>query len=429
MAVRARTGPGRRLAAFPLVLVLLGLATPLQGASAVSPGWTRQFGTTNVDEAVAVTVDRAGNTYVAGWTQGVLPSQTSSGMLDAFVRKYDPSGTEVWTRQFGSSDRDYLRGVVTDAAGHIYLAGETEGTLPGQVSAGGRDAFLRKYDPTGTEIWTRQFGGGGGDGGAGVALDAAGNAYIVGTTRGTMPGQTTGGDYDAFLRRYDPSGTEIWTRQFGGLEGEGARGIAVGPGGKLLIVGSTQGAFPEQSSSGGFDAFITEYDLEGNAVWMRQFGSKANDYGVAVAAGDRGEITVVGSTDGALLPASTGGATDAFVRRYDSAGTHMWTDQFGGPYIDAAMSVAMDAMGRAFVAGAIERSGMGQQGRGQEAFIHCYDPFGRQQWATEFGTDSTDMALGVTVAGHMIHLVGSTLGSLQGQTSTGSRDAFVLTLG
>ncbi|MGH9283034.1 MAG: SBBP repeat-containing protein, partial [Acidimicrobiales bacterium] len=52
--------------------MLLGLATPLQGASAVSPGWTRQFGTTNVDEAVAVTVDRAGNTYVAGWTQGVL---------------------------------------------------------------------------------------------------------------------------------------------------------------------------------------------------------------------------------------------------------------------------------------------------------------------------------------------------------------------
>jgi hypothetical protein len=253
-----------------------------------------------------------------------------------------------------------------------------------------------------------------------------------------MPGQTTGGDYDAFLRRYDPAGNEIWTRQFGGLEGEGARSIAVGPAGKLLIVGSTQGAFPEQSTSGGFDAFVAEYDLDGNAVWLRQFGSTANDFAVHVATDDRGEITVVGSTDGALVAGSTdgalvagstGGATDAFVRRYDSSGTHLWTDQFGGPYIDAAMSVAMDPMGRAFVAGAIERSGIGQQGRGQEAFIHCYDSFGRQQWATEFGTDSTDMALGVAVVGPTIHLVGSTLGSLQGQTSTGSRDAFVLTLG
>ena len=427
MAARARSGPGRRLAA--CTVALLALAAPLEGASAVSPGWTRQFGTTNVDEAVAVTVDRAGNTYVAGWTQGVLPSQTSSGMLDAFVRKYDAAGTEVWTRQFGSSDRDYLRGVVADSAGDVYLAGETEGTLPGQVSAGGRDAFLRKYDPSGNELWTRQFGGGGGDGGAGVALDAADNSYIVGTTRGAMPGQTTGGDYDAFIRRYDPAGNEVWTRQFGGAEGEGARSIAVGPGGKLLIVGSTQGAFPEQSHTGGFDAFITQYDVDGNPVWLRQFGTNANDYGVAVAADDHGEITMVGSTDGVLLAGSAGGVTDAFVRRYDAAGSHRWTNQFGGPYIDAAMTVAMDSLGHAFVGGAIERSGIGQQGRGQEAFIHCYDSFGREQWTREFGTDATDMALGVAVSGRTIHLVGSTLGSLQGQTSTGGRDAFVLTLG
>jgi beta-propeller repeat-containing protein len=426
VAVRARSGLGRWLA---FTSVLVGLVVPLPGASAVSFGWTRQFGTTNVDEAVAVTVDPSGSTYVAGWTQGVLPSQTSSGMLDAFVRKYDPAGNEQWTRQFGSSDRDYLRGVATDAAGDVYLAGETEGTIPGQVSAGGRDAFVRKYDPAGNEIWTRQFGGGGGDGGAGVAIDAAGDVYVVGTTRGTLPGQTTGGDYDAFVRRYDPAGNEVWTRQFGGVEGEGARAVAIGPGGKLLIVGSTQGAFPEQSSTGGFDAFVTAYDLDGNALWLRQFGSNFNDFGVSVTSDDQGDITVVGSTDGVLVPTPAGGTTDAFVRRYDSAGTHRWTQQFGGPWIDAAMSVAVDAMGRAFVAGSIERSGAGQQGRGQEAFIHAYDTFGRQRWAAEFGTESTDMALGVAVAGSVIHLVGSTLGSLPGQTTAGSRDAFVLTLG
>jgi hypothetical protein len=412
-----------------LGVVLLGLVIPAPGASAVTPGWTRQFGTTNVDEALAVTLDRSGNTYVVGWTQGVLPGQTSSGTLDAFVRKYDPAGTELWTRQFGSSDRDYLRGVVTDAGGDIYLAGETEGTLPGQVSAGGRDAFLRKYDPAGTELWTRQFGGGGGDGGAGVALDPAGNAYIVGTTRGAMPGQVTGGDYDAFVRRYDPAGNEVWTRQFGGNEGEGARSVATGPDGKVLIVGSTQGAFPEQSNAGGFDAFITQYDVDGNALWMHQFGSDVNDYGVAVATDDSGQIMVVGSTDGALLTKSTGGGTDAFMSRYDSAGTPMWTEQFGGVYSDGALAVAMDPAGRVFVAGTTEQSAPGQPGRGQDAFISCYDSIGRQQWVSEFGTDSVDMALGVALHGHAIHVVGSTLGSLPGQTSTGSRDAFALTVG
>jgi hypothetical protein len=410
-------------------MAVIGLVVPTPSESAVTTGWTRQFGTTNVDEAVAVTMDRSGNQYVAGWTQGVLPGQTSAGSLDAFVRKYDPAGTEVWTRQFGSSDRDYLRGVVSDSAGNIYLAGETEGTLPGQASAGGRDAFLSKYDAAGTELWTRQFGGGGGDGAAGVALDATEQVYIVGTTRGTMPGQTTGGDYDAFARKYDPSGTEVWTRQFGGIEGEGARGVAVGPEGRLLIVGTTQGSFPTQSNAGGFDAFVTSYDIEGNAVWMRQFGTRFNDYGVSVATDGRGEVTVVGSTDGALPTKTSGGGTDGFLRRYDATGTPLWTEQFGGVHTDAAMSVAMDPAGRIFVAGSTERSGPGRPGRGLEAFVSCYDSFGQQQWVSEFGTEATDLALGVASDGRVIHLVGSTLGSLPGQTSTGSRDAFTLTLG
>ena len=411
-----------------LAVGVVGLVGPAPPVSAVTPGWTRQFGTTNVDEAVAITMDRAGNQYVAGWTQGVLPEQTSAGSLDAFVRKYDSAGTELWTRQFGSSDRDYLRGVVSDSAGNIYLAGETEGTLPGQVSSGGRDAFLRKYDGAGSELWTRQFGGAGGDGAAGVALDATEQVYIVGTTRGTMPGQTTGGDYDAFARKYDPAGTEVWTRQFGGIEGEGARGVALGPEGRLLIVGTTQGSFPTQSNAGGFDAFVTSYDIQGNALWMRQFGTPFNDYGVAVATDDKGEVVVVGSTDGTLPTKTSSGGTDSFVRRYDSTGTPMWTEQFGGVFTDAAMSVALDPAGRIFVAGSTEKSGPGRPGRGQEAFVSCYDAFGHQQWVSEFGTEATDLALGVAFDGRVIHVVGSTLGSLPGQTSAGSRDAFTLTL-
>ena len=412
-----------------LATALVGLLAPPLPVSAVTAGWTRQFGTTNVDEAVAVTMDRAGNQLVTGWTQGVLPGQTSSGSLDAFIRKYNPAGKELWTRQFGSSDRDYVRGVVTDRAGNVYLAGETEGTLTGQTSSGGRDAFLRKYDPAGTELWTRQFGGAGGDGGAGVALDAAEQVYIVGTTRGTLPGQTTGGDYDAFIRRYDPAGNDVWTRQFGGIEGEGARGIAVGPGGLLAIVGTTQGAFPTQSNAGGFDAFLTQYDLDGNALWMRQFGTGLNDYGVAVATDGKGEIVIVGSTDGALPAQTSAGGTDVFLRRFSSTGTTMWTEQFGDVYTDAAMSVAMDGAGRIVIAGSFERSGPGRKGRGLEAFVRGYDTLGREQWTSEFGTDSTDLALGVAFDGRVIHVVGSTFGSLPGQTSAGSRDAFALTLG
>ena len=67
--------------------------------------WTRQFGTSALDVAVDVFVGSSG-VYVAGVTTGALPGQSASGFSDAFVRKYDTSGTEVWTRQFGTSAFD-----------------------------------------------------------------------------------------------------------------------------------------------------------------------------------------------------------------------------------------------------------------------------------------------------------------------------------
>ncbi|MCH8979561.1 MAG: SBBP repeat-containing protein, partial [Armatimonadetes bacterium] len=79
----------------------------------------------------------------AGGTSGTLPGQTSAGNFDAFVRKYDADGNEVWTRQFGGSGSDRASGISVDASG-VYVAGSTTGTLPGQTSAGSADAFVVK---------------------------------------------------------------------------------------------------------------------------------------------------------------------------------------------------------------------------------------------------------------------------------------------
>src|SRR5688572_6704340 len=97
----------RRPRPWVALLVTLGVAGPLAApASAASVIWTAQFGTREADEADAVAVDPAGNLYVAGQTFGALPGHTSEGMIDAFLRRYDAHGVEIWTRQFGSSERD-----------------------------------------------------------------------------------------------------------------------------------------------------------------------------------------------------------------------------------------------------------------------------------------------------------------------------------
>jgi hypothetical protein len=85
----------------------------------------------------------SGSLYVAGYTLGTLPGQTSAGGEDAFARKYDSAGSEQWTRQFGTSSYDCAQSVT----GSAHMAGLTGGTFAGQTSAGGMDAFVARLNP------------------------------------------------------------------------------------------------------------------------------------------------------------------------------------------------------------------------------------------------------------------------------------------
>src|SRR5262249_54190957 len=211
--------------------------------------WTRQFGSGFADEATAVAVDGSA-VYVAGFALGALPGQTSAGGDDAFVRKYDTAGNELWTRQFGTPGSDQVTGVAADAAG-VYLSGFASGTLPGQTGAGGQDAFVRHYDADGNVLWTSQFGTASMDSATGIVVDASG-VYVSGFTGGTLTGQTSAGDDDAFLRKYDASGTALWTRQFGSGGADQATGVAIGATG-VYVAGFTGDALPGKTCAGSQD--------------------------------------------------------------------------------------------------------------------------------------------------------------------------------
>lgn len=115
--MNSRRGQERHtMVRFLLIFLLLGWLTATVSAQEIL--WTRQFGSTKTESANAVAVDSAGNVYAAGWTQGALSGQTSAGDEDAFVRKYDGEGNELWTRQFGSAKNEVANGVTVDSAGN-----------------------------------------------------------------------------------------------------------------------------------------------------------------------------------------------------------------------------------------------------------------------------------------------------------------------
>src|SRR5262249_48172498 len=215
-----------------------------------NPLWTRQFGTSSTDIAWGVSADSSA-IYVAGETCETLPGQVSSGGCGAFVRKYDASGAEQWTRPVGSSDFDFAYAVKTDGTG-IYVAGLTGGALPGQTSSGNQDAFVRKYDSSGNAVWTRQFGSFEPASDAAFAVDSDGNAYVAGVIPGALPGKTSAGFSDAFVRKYDPNGNELWTSQFGTNSFDEVHGILVDSSG-IYVAGYTCGTFAGETAQGGCD--------------------------------------------------------------------------------------------------------------------------------------------------------------------------------
>jgi hypothetical protein len=265
-------------------LFILAFATLLALASAVWGGeieLTRQFGGVEPASDTVKAVDADGNVYVAGCTSGTFPGQTSAGHRDVFVRKYDSSGDELWTRQFGSASIDEASGISADATG-VYAAGFTFGTLPGQTSAGAADVFVRKYDHSGAELWTRQFGTTSTDCAYGISANATG-LFVAGCTDGTLPGQTIAGSADVFVRKYAHSGAELWTRQFGSASIEEARGISVDATG-VYVVGETSGTLPGQTIAGSADVFVRKYAHSGAELWTRQFGSIDFERSYAISA-------------------------------------------------------------------------------------------------------------------------------------------------
>ena len=367
----------RRSRAFLILLglVLAGilLALSVGGASAEDDGWTRQFGTEGRDAATGVAVAGDGSLYVLGWTTLVLPDQTSMGGLrDSFVRKYSQNGNELWIRQFGSEEDDTPEGIALDDQGNLYVVGRVYAHLPDQSNEGLNDAFLRKYDSDGTEIWTRQFGTEERDSARSVVVDGGGSVYVVGETKGAFPGFTHKEAYRAaFVRKYDGDGNELWTRQFSTGGRDTATDVVAGSGEGVCIVGETNGAFPGQDNLGGEDAFVRKYNSEGNELWTRQFGTSEADEANDVALDGSANVYVVGETDEAL-PDQTyvGGFGDAFVRKYDGDGAELWTRQFGTEQIDLVDGVDIDDEGNLYLVGLTEGVLPGQISLGgRDAFV------------------------------------------------------------
>ena len=257
--------------------------------------------------------------------------------------------------------------------------------------------------------------------------DATG-IYVVGTTSGAFPGSARGGRADdVFLRKYDPAGNELWTVQFGSSADDFGYANTVDATG-MTVVGFTNGSLAG-NARGGYDAFVSRFDLDGTELWTKQFGTRGNDFGYGIDS-DPTAVYVSGETDGRLKSQTPRGESDAFVRKFSTIDGHVeWTSQFGTPKGDQSLAVAVDA-GTAYVVGITDGAFNGQASAGKsDAFVRAFDPDGMSTWTLQFGTKHRDDADWAIVDGGTLAIVGLTAGEFPGEATSGGVDGFLARIG
>jgi len=209
--------------------------------------------------------------YVVGTpsTSTFFVSATESGT--PIVYTDGGTGTHSWqiaialgsTGNYQLATHDFANGVVTDSSGNVYVTGGTKGGLDGNTSAGNTDLFVLKYNSSGTKQWTKQLGSWQNDLANGVATDSSGNFYVTGFTYKYLDGNTSAGKADLFVVKYNSSGTKQWTKQLGTSSRDSARGVATDSSGNVYVSGDTYGGLDGNTSAGGADLFVVKYNSSG----------------------------------------------------------------------------------------------------------------------------------------------------------------------
>ncbi|MGI8686647.1 MAG: SBBP repeat-containing protein, partial [Acidimicrobiales bacterium] len=342
-------------------------------AAGSSLTYSTYLGGASADTGRGVALDGSGRAHVTGSTASTgFPTrnafQAAKGAgtsADAFFARLDASAAGdaslLYSTYLGGGSDDAGTAVAVDGAGRAYLTGETRSVnfpvvaaLKGAISGACpttndparrcREAFVAKLDPAvsgaPSALWSTYLGGTTstyhleiGEGGAGIAVDGAGSAYVTGDTasddfpvvNAVQPDRT--GDFDAFVTKLSSDGSAIvFSTYLGGYGQDIGRAIAVDPTGSAHLTGNASPGFPRVAPVGavasGTDAFVARLTPAGSALeHSTHLGGDIGDFGRAIAVDASGTAFVGGSSTSSNFPTRNplqgvpGGDNDGFVVR------------------------------------------------------------------------------------------------------------------
>jgi hypothetical protein len=196
-----------------------------------------------------------------------------------------------------------------------------------------------------------------------VDVDGAGNVLLTGLFSGVVNfgGGTlmSAGFNDIFVAKYNSAGAHQWSKGLGGTGGDVGYAIGVDGSGNALVTGHFQGTVNfgggDLTSLGQNDVFVAKYNSAGTHQWSQRLGDALGEIGYDIAVDEWGNALVTGYFQGTVDFGGGGltsaGGFDIFVAKYNSAGAHRWSQRFGTTTADVGNSVAVDGSGNVLVTG------------------------------------------------------------------------------
>ncbi len=352
-------------------IILLSLIISLHAASlfAQAPDtmWTRTYGGNEYDVGKSVVQTIDGGFVVTGHSESF-----GEGDADIYLIKTDSGGDTLWTRTYGGTESDYSNSVVQTGDGGYIIAGSTHSFGEGEVNI-----YLLKVDASGDTLWTRTYGGAGGESGLSVQETSDGGYIITGSTSSYGEGY-----HDVYLIKTDSSGDTLWTKAYGGWDWEIGWSVQETSDGGYVIAGTTH-SFGE----GDLDVYLLKTDANGDTLWTKTFGG---------AEADRAYSITQTAEDGYLIAGITRSfgvdETDVYLIKTDAGGDSLWTRTYGGIGYDVGLSIRQTSNGRFIITGFTNS----HNEVNYDIYVIKIDADGDTLWTKMYGGAETDQGYSVT---------------------------------
>jgi hypothetical protein len=285
------------------------------------------------------------------------------------------SQTLGWEWAYSGNGNDFEKGssICSDNSGNVYVTGFFSGptitfgsiTL---VNSGNWNAFIVKYDSTGTVLWAKSPTGYHSEG-KGISTDDNGNVFVTGSYWNDSISfdaitLSNSGSHDIFLAKFDAEGNVIWARCAGGQRVEQANSVCTDGDGNVAITGffeSDSLVFDSQVVYHNIDTihgdiFIAKYNSEGNSLWAKSARGAGLDIGTAITSDQAGNIYATGTFASSSVAFESDtlimtGGNDVFVIKYDPTGNEQWVISAGGSSYAVCYSIITDLPGNVFITG------------------------------------------------------------------------------